>query len=172
MKHVHPCIKAASVLIALVALIGPTLAQAPSVERLDVIRAGFFVFDPAGARNDAPEAVGGIVIRPTNMRFLAETPAVTASKGTSFGVRFFVVGGPGGADVTFRSVWKIPPPGMTDPKSGKNYRESATEFTTQIGTAYLDGYGFNEPWEIVKGTWTQQIWFGDRKLLEREYSIR
>ena len=47
-----------------------------------------------------------------------------------------------------------------------------TEFTTQIGTDYLDGYGFNEPWEIVKGTWTQQIWYGDRKLLERSFVIR
>ena len=150
----------------------PVQAQSPRVERLDVIGAGFFVFDPAGTRNDAPEAVGGIVIRPTNMRFLRETPAVTAQKDTSFGIRFFVVGEPRGADVTFRSVWKIPSPGITDPNSGKNYRESATEFTTQIGTAYLDGYGFNEPWEIVKGTWTQQIWFGDRKLLERRYTIR
>jgi len=172
MNNIDRCICAASLLIALVALTGPSLAQAPRVERLEVIRAGFFVYDPAGARNDQPDAVGGIVIRPTEMRFLAETPAVTASKGTSFGVRFLVVGEPRGADATFRSVWKIPPPGITDPRSGKTYRESAAEFTTQIGTAYLDGYGFNESWEIIKGTWIQQIWHGDRMLLERSFVIR
>jgi hypothetical protein len=50
--------------------------------------------------------------------------------------------------------------------------ESASEFTTRIGDAYLDGYGFNEQWEIVPGTWTLQIWQGNRKLLERDFAIR
>jgi hypothetical protein len=49
-----------------------------------------------------------------------------------------------GEDVVLRSVWKIPSPGFTDPTSVKTYKESASDFTTQIGTAYLCGYGFNE----------------------------
>jgi len=146
-------------------------AQAPRVERLEIIETGFLSLEEAD-RNAAPNAVGGIVIRPKNMGFLPETPAVTARVGTSFGVRFVMVGEPYGADVKLRSVWKIPSPGITDPRSGKHYRESVSELTTQIGMAYLDAYGFNEPWEIVKGTWTQQIWQGGRKLLERQYTIR
>ncbi len=147
-------------------------AQQPRIERLEIIGAGFLSYEQASERTDVPDAVGGIVIRPKNMRFLSDTPAVTAKIGTSFGVRFLIVGQPRNADVTLRSVWKIPSPGITDPKSGRTYKESVSEFTTRIGDAYLDGYGFNEQWEIVSGTWTQQIWQRDRKLLERNFTIR
>jgi len=147
-------------------------AQQPRIERLEIIGAGFLTYEQAGERTDAPEAVGGKVIRPRNMQFLSDMPAVTARTGTSFGVRFMVLGEPRGEDVALRSVWKIPSPGFTDPKSGKSYKESSSEFTTQIGTAYLSGYGFNEQWEIVSGTWTLQIWQGNRKLLEHDFAIR
>jgi hypothetical protein len=146
-------------------------AQQVRVERLDVIGAGFLALEQA-ATEVAPDAVGGKVIRPRNMRFLAEAPAATAQIGTVFGVRFMVVGTPRDADVTLRTVWKIPAPGFTDPKTGKAYSESISNLPAQIGMAYLSAYGFNESWEIVSGQWTMQVWQGDRKLLEKGFEIK
>jgi hypothetical protein len=163
------------VMVAIAALLSPFVivaeAQEPRVERLEVIGAGFLSLEQAES-TDAPDAVGGKVIRPRNMRFLAEAPAVTARVGTSFGVRFLVAGAPRDARVTLRSIWKIPPPGFTDPQSGKAYKESASNMAAQIGMAYLSAYGFNEPWEIVPGTWTLEVWQGNRKLLERGFTIQ
>jgi hypothetical protein len=147
-------------------------AQEPRVERLEIIGAGFLSYVQAGERTDAPDAVGRKVIRPRNMQFIADPPASTAQIGTSFGVRYLVVGQPRLADVKLRTVWKIPAPGLKEPQNGKTFTESAADITTQIGTAQLSGYGFNEAWEIVPGTWVLQIWQGDRKLLEHPFAIR
>jgi uncharacterized protein DUF3859 len=164
--------RSAIVVATLLLLFAPIAkAQQPRIDRLEVIDAGFLSLEQAESK-DAPDAVGGKVFRPRNMRFLAEAPAVTAPVGTSFGVRFVVVGAPRNADVTLRSVWKIPPPGFTDPQRGKAYTESASNMPAQIGMTYLSAYGFNEAWEIVPGVWTLQVWQGDRNLLEHEFTIR
>ena len=168
------CVNRLTIVIAvlLLPLMQAALAQAPRVERLEIIGAGFIGYEQAGERTDAPDAVGGKVIRPRNMRFLPETPADTAKIGTSFGVRFAVIGRPRNEPVMLRTVWKIPASGLTDPKSGKTYTESASELTALVGGAYLSGYAFHEPWEIVKGIWTLQVWQDDRKLLEYDFAIR
>lgn len=169
MNKVAQCLMGAMWLIA---MIGSALAQQPRIERLDIIEAGFFAYEPVGAPKKSEQSVGGLVIRPQNMRFLPESEAVKAQIGTSFGARFRSVGTPNDALVSLQTVWKIPPPGLTDPRDGKTYRESRSTFTTRIGTDYLSGYGFNEQWEIVPGTWTLQIWRSDRLLLERNFAIR
>jgi hypothetical protein len=33
------------------------------------------------------------------------------------------------------------------------------------------GNGFNQPWEVVPGTWEIEIWQGDRMLLEHRFTI-
>jgi hypothetical protein len=33
----------------------------------------------------------------------------------------------------------------------------------------FDGYGFNEDYELVEGDWTFQIWYQDKKLIERKF---
>ncbi len=149
-----------------------TSAQEPRVDRIAVIDAGFFVYDPAGISSDAPRTVEGVLITPKNMRFLTETPAVTAKVGTSFGVRFLTIGEPRRAPVTLRTGWKIPAPGMTNPQNGRTYHESSSDPTTRMGTDYLSGYGFDNQWEVVPGVWLLQIWQGSRKLLEHSFTIR
>ena len=37
----------------------------------------------------------------------------------------------------------------------------------------FDGYAFNEDYELVEGDWTFQIWYKDKKLIERKFvSVR
>ncbi len=147
-------------------------AQEPRVDRIEVIEAGFFVYEAASTRTDSPQSVEGVLVTPKNMRFLTETPAVTAKVGVSFGVRFLTVGEPRNAPVRLHTVWKIPPPGMTNPQNGRTYHESASDVTTRIGTGYLSGYGFDNQWEAVLGVWLLQVWQGNRKLLEHSFTIR
>jgi Domain of unknown function (DUF3859) len=41
----------------------------------------------------------------------------------------------------------------------------------KIGALCLLGYGFDNAWEIVPGIWTEQIWYQDRMLAERTFTV-
>ena len=41
----------------------------------------------------------------------------------------------------------------------------------KIGALCLLGYGFDNAWEIVPGVWTEQIWYQDRMLAERTFTV-
>jgi hypothetical protein len=41
----------------------------------------------------------------------------------------------------------------------------------KIGALCLLGYGFDNAWEIVPGVWTEQIWYQDRMLAERSFTV-
>lgn len=44
--------------------------------------------------------------------------------------------------------------------------------TRTIGreAGYVD-YGFDDPWELVPGTWTIELWHGDRKLATQSFTV-
>ena len=33
------------------------------------------------------------------------------------------------------------------------------------------GYSFDDPWEIVPGTWRFEIWLGGRKMAEQSFNV-
>lgn len=139
--------------------------------RLQVLDVGFYTARKTGQTRVAPSSAAGADQILSDVQFLPVPPADRARIGTQFGVRFRSVGEPRNAEVTLRSVWRIPPPGITNPNNNKTYRQSVVEFKYVTGTELTRGYGFDEPWEIVRGTWTLEIWHGDRKLLEENFKI-
>jgi Domain of unknown function (DUF3859) len=143
----------------------------PSVERLDVIKSGFYTAVPLWSYS-APESAGGRSRETIAHDFLERTPEKTAVVGIHFGVRFIPVSKVTDATVTLRSVWRIPEPGITNPKTGLTYVEDTAEFKAMTGSPYVRGYGFDEEWEIALGVWTLEIWQGDRMLLERNFTIQ
>ena len=49
---------------------------------------------------------------------------------------------------------------------------SRTEPASRVSrAAMLLGYGFDNAWEIVPGVWTEQIWYQDRMLAERTFTV-
>jgi hypothetical protein len=155
------------------ALAVPARAAGARIDRIDLIAAGFY--DAAAAKVvstiPGPSAAGGKTNQLADVALTNETPADTARVGIGFGVRFRSAGEPRGAQATLRSVWKIPEPGIRNPDNGTTYRESVADFTTAVGAVHWRGYGFDKPWEVVPGTWTIEIWQGDRKLLEHSFTI-
>jgi hypothetical protein len=158
---------------AVAPLAAPARADEARIDRVDLIAAGFY--DAAAAKVvatvAATTAAGGKTNQLADVALLGGPPADTAHAGIGFGVRFRSAGEPRGAQATLRSVWKIPEPGIHNPTNGTSYRESVAEFTTAVGGVHWRGYGFDQPWEIVPGVWTIEIWQGDRKLLEHSFTI-
>ena len=163
--------------LAALALLGahtaPARAAEARVERIDLVAAGFY--DAAAAHvvrtTAAPGAAGGKSNDLADVALMNPPPAATARVGIGFGVRFRTSGEPRGGQATLRSVWKTPPPGIHNPGNDNTYRVSVVDFTTAIGSVQWRGYGFDQPWEVVPGIWTIEIWQGDRKLLEHSFTI-
>ena len=149
----------------------PAQAQQARGDRLEVVESGFYAARRTG-KTEAPRTATGFTSTIADVEFLKDAPAETARIGTAFGVRFRSFGQRRNAKATLRTVWKIPAPGITNPKTGNTYREDVAQFTTTIGTLHVRGYRFSESWEVLRGTWTLEIWQGDRKLLTQSFAIQ
>jgi hypothetical protein len=65
----------------------------------------------------------------------------------------------------------FPAPGLKKPGEAKLIQGADFRVTRKIGdTSFLD-YSFDEPWELVPGTWTFQLWQGNRKLAEKSFTV-
>jgi hypothetical protein len=159
--------------VALTARIGAH-AQDMHVDRLEMLDAGFYDAAKATVTGTTPAAgtVTGAVQELRDIKLSAAPPAPSARVGLGFGVRFRSSGARDGERAMLHSVWKIPAPGIVNPNDGKTYLQSTADFPTTIGSTHVRGYTFEQPWEIVPGTWTLEIWQGDRKLLEKSFEIK
>ena len=149
-------------------------AQDMRVDRLELLDAGFYDTAKTTVTGTTPSAgaVTGSVKELGEVKLSPEPPATSARVGIGFGVRFRSFGARDGERAMLRSVWTIPEPGVANPTNGNTYRQSVAEFATTIGTNHVRGYSFDEPWEVVPGAWTLEIWQGDRKLLEKSFEIK
>ena len=165
-------------LFALVALVfacgAAAQAQDMRVDRLELLDAGFYETAKTTVTGTTPSAgaVTGTVKELGEVKLSPEAPESSARVGIGFGVRFRSFGARDGERAVLRSVWEIPAPGIVNPTNSNTFRQSVAEFTTTIGTNHVRGYSFDEPWEVVPGTWTLEIWQGDRKLLEKSFEIK
>jgi hypothetical protein len=149
-------------------------AQDLRVERLEIVEFGFYDSGKAKVTRSTPSAgsVTGTVDELADVKLMPEPPPKSAQVGIGFGVRFRSFGARNGERAMLRSVWKIPEPGIVNPTNHDTYRESVADFPTTIGTIHWRGYAFDNAWEVVPGTWTVEIWQGDRKLLEKSFEIK
>jgi Domain of unknown function (DUF3859) len=98
------------------------------------------------------------------------TGAVPAKLGVQFGFRYRLEGGPEGAPVVLRRVTRFPAP-VSPPDGPPAQAVSENNIGVRIGaTSYL-GYGFDHAWELVKGLWSLEIWYGQRRLAGQEFEI-
>jgi hypothetical protein len=165
---------ALSALAFVVTLAAPARAQETRIDRLELVEAGFYDSTKAAVTGTIPStgAAAGTVHEIGDLTLLTVPPAPSARVGIGFGVRFRSIGERNGERAALRSVWKIPAPGINNPSTGNTYRQSVSDFTTTIGSTHWRGYAFDDSWEVVPGEWTLEIWQGDRKLLEKSFTIQ
>ena len=146
-----------------------TSAQDARIDRLDVIESGFYTAKKTG-EHPAAGAPLGYSKEVVNVEFLKQLPAAVAV-GSAFGVRLKVYGAPSDWTEHLRLVWLIPEPGIHNPNNGKIFHRSESDLVVRVGETTIAGYSFDAPWEVVKGTWTLQLWQGNRMLLEKSFVI-
>jgi hypothetical protein len=84
-----------------------------------------------------------------------------------------LIGGPANALVALKYVTKFPPPGIPDASTGQlKLVKQNTYAGLGIGRKDLFcGEYFGEYKNPPAGTWTLQVWYDDRMLLEKSFTV-
>jgi Domain of unknown function (DUF3859) len=148
-------------------------APAPTVSGVTVTNTGTYkaqsVSAPSGTGQLSPTGTIGTA---SNWHFVSKTSEVTGEVGTQFGIEFRLDGNPVGDTVTLHMVLRFPPQGIRNPNSGATMHAADITFPNlKIGALCLLGYGFDNAWEIVPGVWTEEIWYQNRLLAERTFTV-
>jgi hypothetical protein len=144
--------------------------QAPKVDRIEIVDWGIYRTEIAKTRQ-AAGAVTGTTDELANVKLVSSTTTVPARIGTRFGFRYRVVGSPDRASVKMTAVIHFPSEGLRNPKTGERILRDVTSWTRNIGAVTYNGYGFDEEWELVPGTWTYEILLEGRKIAEQSFTV-
>lgn len=139
-------------------------AQAPRIERIDVLEAAIYDIDLKGILpGQQPES--------KDVKIVEKTDVVPAKVGIQFGFRYVVIGEPAGASVYLSVTTRFPPQGMRDPARGRTLYRLDEPVYAKLGQPLVSGYKFDQSWEAVPGEWTFEIWDGRRKLAEQRFTV-
>jgi hypothetical protein len=161
--------KAVSLLFFLLAATSAS-AQAPQVERIDVVEYGIYTAN-AESRESVPGSAAGNLTIEKDIRHVQTTRSVPARRGVEFGFRYVVVGAPAGMAVPFHMVTIFPRAGLKNPATQQVMIHSEFDRVKMIGTTQYRSYVLDNDWEAVPGVWIFQIWYQGRKLAEQAFTV-
>ncbi len=145
------------------------LAADIRIDGIDVVGKGIYEVKTGAVTKD-PNTPTGEITLPDRFAILEATDTIPASVGTEFGIAYRIVGAPEGAEVKLQFVNTYPSPGIVDPADNKPILSDKFERTKKVGVNYL-GYGFENDWELVPGTWTMEIWYNGHKLVDQSFAV-
>ena len=116
---------------------------------------------PAGERHE----VKGVEVA-------KQTAEIPASLGTSFGILFTITGLPADRPVPLKKVVTYPEITKPDGKKQTSHTVPLEILSDDHGAiSSFEGYKFTEPYELVTGKWTFEIWHGQQLLLRQVFSV-
>jgi hypothetical protein len=92
---------------------------------------------------------------------------------TRFGFGYELIGGPANELVALKYVTKFPPPGIHDASTGQLKLIKQNTYSG-LGVGQKDlfcGEYFGEYKNPPAGMWTLQVWYGERMLLEKSFTV-
>ncbi len=140
------------------------------VDRIDIVDRGLYTVT-IGEQTPDPNAPTGTIAAPTVVELREATTIIPGRLGVEFGLQYVVVGAPAGDQVSLDFILTYPPPGLAYPASPEPILESRFSRAKKIADTVYLGFGFENPWEIVPGTWTFEISFAGRKLAEQSFTV-
>lgn len=141
--------------------------------RAQVFQFGIYKATQKGQIVDSSATDTGKVVRKPVLEHVSMTNRIPLVKDTYFGFQY--------------RLWNLPPevmikpvmdlrkvlihPEMTLPDGSKTTGWDQT-FKGKVKSQQVigfDGYAFNEDYELVEGDWIFQVWYKDKKLIERKF---
>lgn len=154
--------------LLLLACAGAAQSQTARVDRVDIADYGLYTAEVIRAERDAQG-----LLRSTsgNIQHTQSTRTVPAQLGVRFGFRFKVVGAPDGAEVRLREITTFPAGGLRKPGSSQPLTRSERMLTVKIGQTGYNAYKFDDPWELVPGVWTMELWHEGAKVASLAFTV-
>lgn len=168
-------------LVALAALAGgealarrefPTMVEksGPRIDRVDIIEKGIFRPIPAlTQQNQASPTVGAHAL--AGVVLVANTAVIKPAIGIHFGIRYRIRGYPRGARVPIRIVHRYPIAGLRNPSTKKKIYTFQQTSMKVVGSTAYQGYHLAEPWELVPGIWSFEIWHNGHLLAVQKFEL-
>jgi hypothetical protein len=144
-------------------------ADGARVAGAEIVEYGVFQKIASEGLLDAPKSLTGEINGVVEAKLLKQTPTITATVGTSFGIRVKITGESQDEIITCSFRWIRPK--LTDPSSGKTTDRDEWQSQTRIGHARYAGYTFDEPWELVPGKWTLQVIYDSKVVAEKIFEV-
>lgn len=164
-----PLVFVCSVVLGLcIYLPSPSLSAPIEVYGIEIVEYGRAVAETERRVEEKGTVLGYRTII-KNIKVVEQTDRIPSTIGTRFGIRYRITGSPQGDGVKIRKKMSLP--GLKDPKTDKVIYSSEYELERQIGALLWTGYTFEEDWECVPGEWTIQLWYGEKKLAEKTFTV-
>ena len=128
--------------------------------RIDVVRV---VVDSLAASGNRGTATNIVLIQPT--------AGLSGKVGTQFGYRYTVDGPVAGDTVQLKLVTRFPPTGVRNPATGTTTFMNQRMVRGVVGASSWTGYSLDDPWEVVPGVWTFEVWYNDKKLISQNFTV-
>jgi hypothetical protein len=145
-------------------------AQMLKVERIDIVTRGVYQSETTKTASD-PNSPTGTSATVTNIRNVQATTTIKPRLGLEFGIEYVVTGSPRGATVPLKIIIRFPEQGIHNPKTGETVYRYDHVVTKFIDSRHYEGYGFDNPWEIVPSPWLFEIRYQNRKLAEQRFTV-
>lgn len=150
--------------------LAPVRAQPAQTVGVEILASGAYRAEIARVVPDPSSALGTRNIY-KGVTFTSQGPRVAATLGSGFGFRFRLSGVDDAASVQLVKITHFPPPGLTNPKTGRMQASNTTNLALRGPRPRVTGYTFDEPWEIATGEWRIELWHEGRKLAEQRYTV-
>ncbi len=147
----------------------PVRAESAHLDRVLLLRHGLY----HTVRDETKPEVHtrqGFSVTVKDMKFVSEAGKVPACLGSTFGYEVLFVGSPAGALVPVKLA-VIPPRPLLDPAVEQPIPEAVQFVDATMGATRADTYKFDYDWEVIKGTWTFQVWQDNRLMLEDKFDV-
>jgi hypothetical protein len=153
-------------LIAMLIGLGASAAGAREAARIEVYEFGTYA--AVGPAYRQPPSPQGIKIEThESYLHLETTRMIVARLGARFGFRYTTIGN--GAPL--KMVWTFPPPGLIGRDPQKPVRREVVQLPAVSNGSSALIMSLESPSDLVPGTWTIEIWSGNRKLAEEKFEI-
>lgn len=121
----------------------------------------------AGTYDDESETTG----ESSNWRLISRTNQIPAIFGTQFGITWTFDSPAKQGRHRFKTVWEFPDVGIANPTTGKAVRRLEFDGGCNSGAECFAGWKFTDPWELVPGRWTLEIWADGARLLRQHFDV-
>jgi hypothetical protein len=145
----------------------PAIAQV-QLTNVEVLDYGIYTVDVKSSRRDSQGMNENLS---TNVRLAKATTTVPAERGVEFGMRYKIDGTPIGNVVSLSELTIFPSPGLHPPTGSQAIHASRTTTNPKIGEVSYTGYRLDDPWELLSGVWVIQLWYGNRKVAQQNFTV-